>query len=488
MISRIREIPVTAESYPFTSAKRYGYLEDHAYTECEYYMYGTANVYQTESDGSIGMRSQNAPYVNRFVVRRPSDPAEFSGNVVVEIINPTSFMDLERMWVLSFRQILRKGDIYVGITSKPNTIPALKAFHAERYAEMDWSNPTKDQPFPFTQEDLSAAGNIVPDQNIEYETGLIWDMLTDIGLLLKESSDLNPIKDYAPKKVILTGWSQSACYTVRYLNDFAYRGRERAVYDGFLLAGPPRYFPTPVSQYETLSCSLSETVQIRKVKEPCIILQTESENAILGAYKIVRPDGEEKEFMCRHYDITGASHDTQFTLIDYYKGDPDLGRIGFLFSYSGRNAEANHYPTQIIVGAMLRNLFYWIDTGVAPQPWERIITDHVTGENVRDALGNAVGGIRTCLIDYPTGTYYMYSDINVGDSGLFPNSDKEFLFGHEEPFPAEMLRRMYGSLAHYKDLVTVHTFGMVMNGFVVREDAELLVEEALARAKRRGLE
>lgn len=488
MIVRTKEIPVTETSYPFTSAKRYGYLDEAGYREAEYYMYGTSNVYQTEADGSMGIRFSDAPYVNRFIVRAPEDPASFSGNVVVEIINPTSFMELERMWVLSFRQLMRNGDIYVGITSKPNTIPALMAFDAERYAELDWSNPTKDEAFPFTKEDLERVGNIVPDQNIDYETGLFWDMLTDIAQLLKSDSGMNPVKDYAPKTVALAGWSQSGCYLVRYLNDFAYLNREHSVYDGFLAAGPPRYFPIPVSQYETVSCAEHEVVQVRKVKEPCIILQTESENAILGAYPIVRPDGEETAFMCRHYDITGASHDTQFTLVDYFKGDQDLERIGFLFGYGGKNEESNHYPTPIIVGAMFRNLFYWIRQGVAPQPWERIKVDHVTGENARDALGNAVGGIRTCLIEYPTGSYYMYSDINVGDSGLFPDSDKEFLFGHEEPFPAEMLKRMYGSLDHYRALVTEHTFRMVMNGFVIREDAGLLIEEAVSRAEARGLE
>ena len=47
MITRLEEIPVTKESYPFASAERYLKLSERGYVEKEYYMYGTANVYET---------------------------------------------------------------------------------------------------------------------------------------------------------------------------------------------------------------------------------------------------------------------------------------------------------------------------------------------------------------------------------------------------------------------------------------------------------
>lgn len=296
----------------------------------------------------------------------------------------------------------------------------------------------------------------------------------------------NPIQELNPRTIVLTGWSQSACYLIRYLNDIAYLGREHSVFDGFLAAGAPRYFPVPLNQYETLRCAQNDKVQIQKVKEPCIVLQTESENAILGAYQTVRNDGDERDYMCRHYDIAGASHGTVYSLIEYYEKDEDLDRIGFRFGYPGQNEEPNNYPLEIPVGAMFRNLFYWIDTGVAPQPCDRIRADS-SGENVKDALGISVGGIRTCLLDYPTGSFCNYSDKKAGGSAVYPDADKDVLFGHEEPFPGQMLRKMYGSLDNYRKLCTEHTLSQVMKGFVVREDAELLIEKAMERAVRRGL-
>lgn len=404
-IIKVEEIPVSEQSYPFCSAKRYGLLGDSQYQEKEYYLYGTANVYQTEVNGKIEPRHLNVPYINRCIIRSPEKTEAFSGNVVVEIINPTSFMDIERMWILGQRQFMRNGDIYVGITSKPNTIARLLEFNHERYEKLSWPNPDKDVPFPFTESDIQKCGNVLPDQNIEYETGLFWDMLTDLAVLLRSNDEKNPLLQYHPETIVLTGWSQSANYLIRYVNDFAYKedlGYD--VFDGFLAGGPPRYLPVPVNQYETLKCAENEKVQIRHVKNPCIVFQTESENSLLGAKDVVRNDGMEEQFMCIHYDVTGSSHDTVYSLIDYYRKDTDLVRMGAMPGYAGLDKEANNYPLEVLVDAMFRNLFYWIQTGVAPAKTERIQTN-CDGENQKDALGNTIGGLRTCLLDYPTGSF-----------------------------------------------------------------------------------
>lgn len=104
MISGIFEMPITDESYPFSSAERYCHLSAKDYVEREYRVDGTANVYRTaDEDGGVEVMTADAPYSNRIVVRAPKDPAQASGNVVVEIINPTSFMEIERMCVSAGR-------------------------------------------------------------------------------------------------------------------------------------------------------------------------------------------------------------------------------------------------------------------------------------------------------------------------------------------------------------------------------------------------
>lgn len=55
MITRLEEIPVTKESYPFASAERYLKLSERGYVEKEYYMYGTANVYETATSAAASV-------------------------------------------------------------------------------------------------------------------------------------------------------------------------------------------------------------------------------------------------------------------------------------------------------------------------------------------------------------------------------------------------------------------------------------------------
>lgn len=68
MITKIEEILINEESYPFASAERYCNLSKIGYEESEYYMYGTANVYKTVDElGNVDVMTTDATYVNRFI-------------------------------------------------------------------------------------------------------------------------------------------------------------------------------------------------------------------------------------------------------------------------------------------------------------------------------------------------------------------------------------------------------------------------------------
>ena len=54
--------------------------------------------------------------------------AHFSGNVIVEPLNPSNLFDLNIGWALSHKQFMRNGDVWVGITAKPITVLSLKTF------------------------------------------------------------------------------------------------------------------------------------------------------------------------------------------------------------------------------------------------------------------------------------------------------------------------------------------------------------------------
>lgn len=486
MITEIEKIPVTEESYPFSSAERYLKISEYGYLEEEYYMYGTANVYETADErGNVKVRTADAPYINRIIVRAPQDRVACSGNVVVEIINPTSFREIDRMWILGWKKIVRDGDIYVGITSKPNTIAKMVEFDEKRYGRLSWKNPTPEIPFP---EDFQKKSGI-SDLNHDYETGLFWDMLTDLAWLLRGEETKNPIRSYPRKAICLTGWSQSGSYLFRYLNSFAYRpdvARGSRVFDGYLAGGGVHSFVIPVNQYETGRTYQPGLSRVEKAREPFLAVQTESENGRMEGWRTAQPDSDDPEFLFRQYEVTGASHDTMYSCVDYYQKDPDLVRIHHLPRYIGKNEEGNDYPSQILFAAAFRNLFQWVRTGAAPAHCARIAVDS-DGENKKDAFGNSIGGLRTCLIDYPTGRYSNTSDIEKGQSFMNPAVDKDGLFGHQQAFSPQMLKELYGTLEHYRELAKRNTEEQVARGFVCREDAEELVETAVELAKRRGL-
>lgn len=484
MISKMQYIETTEKSYPFVSAVKRCELEKAGYIEKEYFMHGTANVYETLESGEIGIRAKNAPYVNRLIVRAPENPNKCSGNVVVEIINPTSGKDIERMWIVAYRHFVRNGDIYIGITSKPNTIEALKRFDKERYSLLSWNNPTIDDLLP-----EAGARNSLGDYKQYYETGLFWDMLTDLAHAIRDKSAVNPINEYSYKNIILTGWSQSACYMTRYLRTFAYRNevkRNFRVFDGYLSGAAPRSFPVPINQYELCCKSDTQETRVSYVTEPYLVVQTESENADFNAYLTSKADSDSENFLYRVYEFAGPSHDTWESSVAYYTDFEDLKKCGMTSTYPGLHEVPNNYPYHFLFAAAYQHLYNWINTAMAPLHCPRILTDS-QGKNERDALGNSIGGARTCVIDCPTAAYYYYSKVKQGDSFVDPNSDLFPLFGHEKPFPPQMLEFMYGSLDNYKAMAVKATKEHVTKGYVLKQDEKAVVDYAVALAKKRGL-
>ena len=81
MITKMIQIPVTEENYPFQSAAKKCNFDAIGYIEDEYFMSGTANIY-TEKDKNHQVEPifEGAPYTTRLLVRRPADPAKFSGD------------------------------------------------------------------------------------------------------------------------------------------------------------------------------------------------------------------------------------------------------------------------------------------------------------------------------------------------------------------------------------------------------------------------
>ena len=489
MIKEMKQIPVTKESHPFASAMFHCRLEELGYVEDEYFMSGTANVYREAEERKPEQIYSDAPYTTRLLVRRPGNIEAFSGNVVIEVLNASAMMDIDRMWVNSWKYFTRNGDIYIGITSKGHVVDALKKFDPERYEPINWDNPMPERktppqtgPFPFLS---------------QYESGLFWDMLVDLAKLLRTDSDLNPIASY--KKacgkawLYLTGWSQSGGYVTRIVNSFAYLPEncaEAPLFDGYLAAGCGADM-APMNAYDGAARFGRSGIpkgSVMGAREPYININTESENRHVNWVG----DSDQPGFLFRTYQIPGSSHDSAYNLLEYYEGQgaEDNLRFGMVLRFNGESGEPMDYPYEPIFCAAFRNLYLWVREGIPAPHAPRIETELVgPGEsddpfgawikNRTDAFGNAKGGIRFPAIDYPTARYQSYSRSAEGRV--------DAMFGTAYPLSPEVLRGLYKSLEQYRTLVEQSARECVKRGFLLEEDLEACVEDLVGKAAQRGL-
>lgn len=496
MITEMKQIPVTADSYPFQTAARRCAFEEIGYVEDEYFMSGTANIYtETDQEHHVKPIYEGAPYTTRLLVRRPADKARFSGNVVVEILNASAMMDIDRMWVNTWQYLTRNGDIYIGVTSKGHVVDTLKRFNSERYAPINWSNPLPDRPEP-----PSAQFVFLP----QFESGLYWDMQVELAKLLRTDSPLNPIRNYGKCYLYLLGWSQSGSYMSRILNSFAYlpeNTENGPLFDGYLEAGADCAL-APINAYEpsALDGRISGDGTTPKggillSREPYIAINTESENR--GANWVGDCDRPDCKF--RTYQIPGTSHDAYYNMITYYEGHlhEDSKNYGCELRFSGCEGEPLDTPYEYIFQAALRNLYVWVREGV-PAPHAPKIDTVIAGpkdfdalgimakgikmkyENRKDVFGNTTGGIRMAALDYPVGRYTSFS--TRADGSYDP------MFGTVYPFSLQQLKEMYGTLDNYRHLVEKSADETIALGFLMKEDKAAYVDATVNMAERRGLE
>lgn len=474
MIKSFRLIEKTNESIPFMSAAKFLDLEAAGYTENEYLFSGTANIYGDDGNGNAVVLYADAPYTNRIIVRRPKDIKKSSGRVVIEIINSTSYMDHDRVWLLTYSHLMKEGDVYIGLTSKPITMKTLRKYDPKRYADLEWNNP-RESIFP-----SRLLGNISGASFPETEDGLLWDMLTDLPEKIRnEGSVLDGIK---ADKIYLAGWSQSGGVMITYTNYFCKKRFEEGlsqVYDGMFAAGAVPAVAPALNQSECMDEYEGES----KIKFSCVPyfdMHTESENAFLGSARARIDDSDEPNLKYRFYTVAGSTHDARSTMRDYYKDDfSDQDKVGVFFVYPGREPYPNDFPYGMAFRAGLQSLYDWVEKEIDPP----VVSDIPVNEdltNLKDENGNAVGGWRLPEIQLPVCTYQQFSTPLV-------KSETGTLYGCEIPFSAEKLKEMYEDTNKYRAKVEVCTDQAVLNRLLLPEDRDECIEHAVAKAEKYGL-
>ncbi|HEY6427473.1 MAG TPA: alpha/beta hydrolase domain-containing protein, partial [Acidimicrobiales bacterium] len=179
------------------------------YVEHEYLMSGTGRLFSGSTSTKATPTGKTEPYTTRILVREPMSASRFSGRVVVEPFNTSDKTDLDAAWDMIGPQLMKNGDVWIGITVRNSSVAALQSFDPVRYAK------------------LSIPSN-----------GLEWDMLVQLDELVRAGSSQDPVRSLGTvKRVYLTGYSQSAVDVATYaqvINPIARKTNGGYLYDGFL--------------------------------------------------------------------------------------------------------------------------------------------------------------------------------------------------------------------------------------------------------------
>jgi len=479
--------PILPASGAFDPAAGTNY-ESRGYVQEEYFISGTANEYElvnpadtTSFAVQVKTGTLPLPYTTRILVRRPADPSLFSGNVIVEFMNPSGGYDIATAWACFYNQIMRNGDVWVGVTCKKtivNTYPlcmsnplygaGLQKFDPVRYASLSFAK----------------------------DRAQAWDIFTQLGALLKNSDESNPLVQAELSlnnvKLIGHGYSQTGGYLITYINFFHNNAKIGSdfIYDGYLAsaaAGPIWINDDGVPPCSpTMGFGPYPATDPRRVIQPCgvpvIHTLTETEIAIpladLNAIITRRADSDTDLF--RRYEIAGACH----------KGagspgptDADIVKaMGYMCPWCCVQPVTNwsNFPVQYIHNGILVNMEKWIRDGTPPPMGDRILTTTTLPPPyniLRDANGNAKGGIRTPYVDVPIKTYLPMSSACptcLPTSLCFLCSGWCGILGNMVPFTEAKLEILYKNHDGYVDKFNESTQKLFKNGWVTKEDRQIM--------------
>jgi hypothetical protein len=416
-------------------------LAAHHYVEEEYFASGTATSYSARgalgSDGKWAVTpGQSADYRTRIVVRRPADPRRFNGTLLVEWFNVSGGLEADPDWAYLGEEIVRRGYAYVGVSVQALGI---EGGHG------------------IVQAVGSAGGGLRATDPGRYGTlhhpgdQYSYDIFSQVGRALRSPGPVPALGALHPQRLVAVGESQSAIFLTSYIDAVEPVAH---VYDGFFVhsrAGGAASIDGRVSASE-----VPAAVHIRDdLAVPVLVFETETDVGPLLDYGPARqPDTDH----FRAWEVAGTAHADAFM----------VGPVAHLL---GCTWTINEGPQHFVVMAALRAMQRWLVHGTPPPgapPLRLASTDPPVV--ARDALGNALGGVRTPDVDSPVAA--LSGDAPSGASLLCS------LFGQTTPFDAATLARLYPDHAAYLRAYSGALDKAIAGGFVLSDDRAALVARA----------
>lgn len=435
----------------FTPAGEYrSRAVDHDYVEEEWFASG---------EDAAGRR-----YTTQVFVRRPRDPAKFSGVVVVE---PLHIHRIAPIYMYSSPYMLRSGHAWACVAAQKTALDThVKPTAPERYARL---NIESEGAAPGAAIDPTAP----PFVGVDCATRAAWwgefnrlnqatsTILAQVGAALRASS--GPFGGFSVDHLILAGHSQTGFVTTNYMRS-AHPSQRLAdgspVFDGFFPSGWPK---GPLGPCDV---PVVQTMCDGDISDPDFSFEPGYEGR---TYR--RDDGDAPDDRFRLYELAGMPHSgTRY---------PPFSDPGFWRQVP--NAAAHTLPAAPIMNSLphhelfdvtLHHLVEWVSKGVTPPRGERIDIGP-DGHPVRDVHGNTMGGVRCAQLDVPRAAYQA--------NPLTDGKPSFGTVGTEVPFDKAEMQRLYGDPASYVARFERRLEELIREGWLLADDAGEMRREAAAQ-------
>jgi len=447
---------------------KYGYVEE------EYIIrsHGDIHVWPKEEPRPL-VRAANAPYCSRFLLRKPADPAKFSGVVVFEAFNNGGKISQPTcVWPSVHEHILESGDAWIGVEVQFLGFRTLKAFDPERYADYDlaFKNPVPpEERGPLGWHVLREAaeksgrkfGLELPD---DFDKGFIFDEFFQIAALCRRNELDDPFFGYDVKKVCIASVFDINAFVAGF-HPYKRLPGGAPVFDGYI-----KYMSGSGGE-------LSREADMwwhddERSKKTCDVPLMRIETAGDMRGKMPHPswaslrrmeDSDEPGRQCRSYEFAGLSVNRS-TPGSYFirANDACYEKVGESPANNINPLEDPYYnysAEHLLTGAY-RNLKEWMLNGTPPPsagPIE-MTGDYPDTDFVLDEHGNHIGGVRTTYVDVPVASYD-----DVG--GIFP-------------FSKEKLAELYGTKEEYLRRVREYCAKMIEERWIIKESAAQIIAQA----------
>jgi hypothetical protein len=468
-----------AHGWPFAAASQDRLPE--GYVEEEYFLDGDAMHYALAPGGEYALdgrwdvvEREPSRFRTRFVVRRPTDPARFSGTVVVHWNNVSLGFEFPGRLRDAESEVIASGSAWVGASVQKVGLDGLP--DAEARGLLNWD-----------RERYGTLSILHDDASFDIFTQIADavgpDRAAGAGGAAGGAAvagEVDPMGGLVVERLLAAGESQSACRLATYYNAIQPVTQR---FDGFLLivyagcgtrieaAGPgPALDSIPEELRSVINILPFGSHRLRPdLATPVLVLNSETE--VLWYLPVRQPETPTH----RLWEVAGTAHlDGGFGEGIEAEWQRDFGEVITMPLIAAVAGPPNTLSYDPAANAALRHLWSWMRDGVPPPEQARVelSAESPTGgspELRRDELGNAIGGIRLPDFAVPTATH-------VGASvGAVPD-----LAGSSIPFTPERLRALYPDHAAYVERYNCAVDEGLAQGFLLEGDAQRLRAQAAA--------